>query len=52
MVAAMAVQAPGDEPVWRQLLRRYLSSNFRKVAQQAAAGPAGPASPGLADHPD
>jgi hypothetical protein len=31
------VQAPGDEPVWRQLLRCYLDDSDPNVAQQAAA---------------
>jgi hypothetical protein len=35
--AAAAVQAPGDEPVWRQLLRRGLNHADPEVAQQAAS---------------
>jgi hypothetical protein len=31
------VQAPGDEPVWRQVLRRHLNHSNTAVAQQAAA---------------
>jgi hypothetical protein len=34
--AFVAVQDPGSEPVWRQLLRQLLDSNYPDVAQQAA----------------
>jgi hypothetical protein len=36
-VAAVDVQAPDDEPVWRQLLLRYHNHSDPVVAQQAAA---------------
>ena len=37
MLLAMLVQAPGDEPVWRQVLRLHLDHSDPEVAQQAAA---------------
>lgn len=40
LLAAAAVQAPGDEPVWRQLLLRYHNHSDPVVAQQAAAATA------------
>jgi predicted NAD/FAD-dependent oxidoreductase len=35
--AALAVQGPGDEPVWRQLLRWQLTHSSRAVTQQVLA---------------
>ena len=35
--ATLAVQAPGDEPVWRQLLRLHLDHDDLQVARQAVA---------------
>ena len=40
---AGAMQAPGDEPVWRQLLKHHLDDSDPEVAQQAAAALAGSA---------
>jgi hypothetical protein len=37
-LAVVAMQAPGDEPVWRQVLRLYLDHHDPAVVQQAAAG--------------
>jgi hypothetical protein len=37
MLLVSAVQNPGDEPVWRQLLRHFCGNNDPEVAQQAAA---------------
>jgi hypothetical protein len=31
------MQAPGDEPVWQQLLREYIHNSDEEVAQQLAA---------------
>jgi hypothetical protein len=36
-VTVCAVQGPGNEPVWRQLLQHYLNDNDLQLAQQAAA---------------
>ena len=36
-VATVAVQAPDDEPVWRQLVRLHVNHSNPEVAQQAAA---------------
>ena len=36
-----AVQAPGDEPVWRQVLQAHLDHSDPAVAQAAAAALAG-----------
>jgi hypothetical protein len=36
--AAVAVQDPGDETVWHQLLRHHLDHKDPQVAQKAAAG--------------
>ena len=35
--APVPVQAPGDEPVWRQVLQLHLDHSDPAVAQQAAA---------------
>lgn len=35
--SCVAVQAPGDEPVWRQVLRYYPNRDDLEVAQQLAA---------------
>jgi hypothetical protein len=35
--AVVAVQAPDDEAVWRQLMRLHLDNRDPDVAQQAAA---------------
>jgi hypothetical protein len=36
-VATVAVQAPDDEPVWRQLVRLHVNHSNPEAAQQAAA---------------
>jgi hypothetical protein len=36
-VSFVAVQDPGSEPVWRQLLQQMLDADDPEVAQQAAA---------------
>jgi hypothetical protein len=36
-VSVGAVQDPGSEPVWRQLLQQLVASPDAEVAQQAAA---------------
>jgi hypothetical protein len=37
LCAAVAVQDPDSEPVWRQLLQHLIASRDTEVAQQAAA---------------
>jgi hypothetical protein len=37
LFSCRGVQAPGDEPVWRQLLRLHIAHDDPGVAQQAAA---------------
>lgn len=36
-LCCVAVQAADDEPVWKQLLRRYVDYDDPEVAEQAAA---------------
>jgi hypothetical protein len=36
-VFAICVQAPDDDPVWRQLLQHHINHSNPEVAQQAAA---------------
>jgi hypothetical protein len=37
LLTLCTVQAPGDEPMWRQILRLHLNHSNLLVAQQAAA---------------